>query len=76
MSQLASIRRGRTPKSPRLIVYGTEGIGKSTFAAGAPKPVFVLTEGGLDEIDRARFPLANAYVDVCDALAELPVQPF
>jgi hypothetical protein len=52
-------------------VYGTEGIGKSTFAAGAPRPVFVQTEDGLDEIDCTRFPLASSFEEVLGALAEL-----
>jgi hypothetical protein len=34
---------------PRIFVYGMEGIGKSTFASQAPKPIFNQTEGGLDE---------------------------
>jgi hypothetical protein len=55
-------------------VYGTEGIGKSTFAAGAPKPVFVPTEDGLDQIDSAKFPLATTYDEVVAALKELRTQ--
>jgi hypothetical protein len=71
MTMLSRIERGRTPKPPRLLVYGTEGIGKSTFAAAAPRPIFVQTEDGLDEIDCAKFPLANNYDEVLSALAEL-----
>ena len=50
MTLMSRVQRGRTPKPPRLLVYGTEGIGKSTFAAQAPHPIFVQTEDGLDEI--------------------------
>jgi hypothetical protein len=75
MSLMARVQRGRTPKPPRLLVYGTEGIGKSTFAAGAPNPVFVQTEDGLDEIDCDKFPLATAYDEVLAALAELRSEP-
>ncbi len=75
MSLMARVQRGRTPKPPRLLVYGTEGIGKSTFAAGAPKPVFVQTEDGLDEIDCDKFPLATAYDEALAALAELRSEP-
>ena len=49
MSLMEVIQRGKTPMPPRLMVYGTEGIGKSTLAAGAPKPIFVQTEDGLFE---------------------------
>jgi len=75
MSLLASIERGRTPKPPRLLLYGTPGIGKSTFASQAPKPVFVPTEDGLDEIDCAEFPLATSFENATAALAELRTQP-
>ena len=33
MSLMKQIQKGRQPMPPRLVVYGTEGIGKSTFAA-------------------------------------------
>ena len=69
MSLLESITRGREGKPPRLLVYGQEGTGKSTFAAGAPSPVFVQTEDGLGEIDTAKFPLAKKFEEVTDALA-------
>jgi hypothetical protein len=75
MSLMARVQRGRTPRPPRLLVYGTEGIGKSTFAAGAPKPVFIQTEDGLDEIDCDKFPLAVTYDEVLAALADLRTQP-
>jgi hypothetical protein len=68
---MSHIQRGRTPKPPRLLVYGTEGIGKSTFAAGAAKPIFIQTEDGLDEITCDKFPLATSYDEVRTALAEL-----
>lgn len=61
MSLLERIHRGRTPMPPRLLLYGTEGIGKSTWASQAPRPVFVPTEDGLAEIDCERFPLARTY---------------
>lgn len=75
MSLLTRVQRGRTPKPPRLLVYGTEGIGKSTFAGQAPKPIFVQTEDGLDEINCDKFPLAATYDDVTAALLELRTQP-
>lgn len=74
MTRLATVQKGRTPKPPRLLVYGTEGIGKSSFAAQAPRPVFVQTEDGLDEIDTDKFPLATAYEDVVESLTALKVE--
>lgn len=71
MSLLAQIQRGRTAKPPRILVHGTEGVGKSTFASQAPKPIFIQCEDGLDEIDCEKFPLATTYDDVIVALTEL-----
>lgn len=71
MSLLARIHRGKQPLPPRLILYGTEGIGKSTFASQAPSPVFVQTEDGLSEIACDKFPLAMTLDDVVSSLTAL-----
>ena len=71
MSMLTKILQGRQPMPPRLVVYGTEGVGKSTFASQAPAPIFLPTEDGLAEIDCDRFPLATTFDDVLAALSEL-----
>ena len=64
MSILATIHEGRRNLPPRFLIYGIEGIGKSTLANDAPKPVFIPTEEGLDEIDCKSFPLAKDLTDV------------
>ncbi|MCO6455495.1 MAG: ATP-binding protein [Pirellulaceae bacterium] len=74
MSVLSRVQRGRISKPPRVLLYGVEGIGKSTFGAQAPKPIFIQTEDGLDEIDCDKFPLAATYDDVLTALGELRSQ--
>ena len=71
MSMLDQVQSGREQKAPRLMVYGQEGIGKSSFAADAPKPVFIRTEDGLGQIDCAKFPLAQTYDDVLNAIGAL-----
>ena len=71
MSLLQQIHSGQRYTPPRVLVYGTEGIGKSTFAANAPKPIFIPTEDGLDQIECDSFPLAENLSAVTDALAAL-----
>lgn len=61
MGLITRIQRGRIASPPRILVYGTEGIGKSTLAARAPKPVFVQTEDGLGAIDCDKFPLSSSF---------------
>ena len=65
---LESITTGRQPQPPRIMVYGAEGVGKSSFAASAPKPVFVQTEDGLSEIDCARLPLVGSFDELLTQL--------
>ena len=75
MSLLQSITKGKTPKPPRIIIYGTEGVGKSTWASQAPNPVFVQTEDGINEIDCAKFPLAHNFEEVMSELTALLNEP-
>jgi hypothetical protein len=71
MSWMSKVHRGKAAKPPRILLYGVEGIGKSTFGSLAPKPIYIQTEDGLDEIDCDKFPLAATYNDVVGALTEL-----
>ena len=68
---LTSIIRGIQPEPFRLLIHGTEGIGKSTFAAQAPDPIFVSTEDGVGRIDVAKFPVAQSFTEVVDNLDSL-----
>jgi len=71
MTLMERIHTGRRHSPPRLLIYGTEGIGKSTAAAQAPNPIFIQTEDGLDQIDCASFPLATTFAEVKESLAAL-----
>ena len=75
MTVLESIHTGKCSAPPRLLLYGTEGIGKSTFAAQAPNPIFIPTEDGLGQIDCASFPLAKQLTEVEGYLKALAKDP-
>ena len=49
------ITRGKIPGAKKCVLYGPEGIGKSTLAAQFPAPLFIDTENGTKELDVARF---------------------
>ncbi|MGH6919726.1 MAG: ATP-binding protein [Geminicoccaceae bacterium] len=68
---LASLNRTTALKPPRILVHGVHGVGKTTYAAGAPDPVFLLTEDGLGTLDVPHFPLARTFDQVMQALAAL-----
>ena len=65
------ISKGRKARPRRVMLYGTHGIGKSTFGAMAEKPIFVPTEDGLADIDCESFPLARSLGEVMAALESL-----
>lgn len=71
MSLLNNIQSGKEPKPPRIMVYGQEGVGKSTYAASAPNAIFLPTEDGLSEIDCHKFPLAKSFNDALSSLQAL-----
>jgi hypothetical protein len=71
MKLLEQVQSGTQTKPRRVLLYGTHGIGKSTWGAMAESPIFVSTEDGLDDIDCRSFPLARTYEDVLAALGEL-----
>jgi hypothetical protein len=68
---LNSIKRGPDLKPPRLFLYAVEGIGKTTFAASAPAPIFIQTEDGLGSLDVARFPMVETIDQVRQAIGTL-----
>jgi hypothetical protein len=51
---LANVVKGPVAAPIRVVLYGPEGIGKSTFASNANKPIFLAAEDGTNELDVAR----------------------
>ena len=68
---LKSISKNDAQLAPRIMLYGVEGIGKSTFAAYSPKPIFILTEDGLGSLPVQHFPLAKTVASVMAAITTL-----
>jgi AAA domain len=55
-SILDGVTRGRRKKPIFALVYGTDGVGKTTFCSQAPNPLFIGGEKGTDQLDVARLP--------------------
>jgi hypothetical protein len=68
---LSHVRRGRISAPLRVLCYGAEGVGKSTFAAGAPRPLWLGAEGGTGHLDVDRLPEPKAWADVLSSLADV-----
>jgi len=70
---LGAVTRGKQVKPDRVLLFGVEGIGKSTWAANAPSPIFIPVEDGTANLDVARFPEPSGWMDVMDAIQTLTV---
>ncbi len=46
-----NIIKGKQQRPQRVVIYGVESVGKSTFAAQFPKPLFLDIEGGTSNLD-------------------------
>lgn len=68
---LKSLIRSTAAMPPRILVYGTHGVGKTTLAAQAPNPVFIRTEDGMGALDVPAFPLAKSLDEVMEAFNAL-----
>lgn len=66
-----SILTGAIPAPVKVVLYGPEGIGKSTFAAQFPDPVFIDTEGGTKRLNVARLPAPTSWAMLLDEVAEV-----
>ncbi len=59
-------------KEPHFVlIYGTDGVGKTTFAAQAPKPIIVGPESGSNRINVSRAKGVHTFDDVTKAIAWL-----
>jgi hypothetical protein len=71
MSLLSQVRATRREAPVRMVLHGAGGCGKSTFAASAPKPIFIAAEDGLSNIDAHALAEAQSWSDVIDQLEAL-----
>src|SRR3712207_5274916 len=71
---LSSLVRGKRPQPIRCVLYGVEGIGKSTFGANAPSPIFLGPEDGTSQLDVTRFPAPEQWQEILDAVRVLTVE--
>lgn len=70
---LASVRRGVLDTPLRVLIYGAEKVGKSTFAAGAPKPIFLGAENGTERLNVERLE-PRTWAEAVDWTTELAVE--
>jgi len=63
------ITSGKQTRAQRVVIYGVESVGKSTFAAQFPRPLFLDVEGGTSHLDTDRVSI-DAATDLESAIRE------
>ena len=66
---LASLKSSSSLAPPRIMIFGTAGIGKTTLAQATPSPVFLQTEDS--SVNVPTFGLLKSYTEVMEALGAL-----
>ena len=61
---MIQVTKGKVETAKKVVIYGPEGIGKSTLASNFPNPVFIDTEGSTKALDVARYPEVKNWMDI------------
>ena len=69
------IIRGKIPGAKKVVVYGPEGIGKSTFVSKFPAPLFIDTEESTKEMDVARTPKPTSWTMLLEQIQYVKTHP-
>lgn len=65
------IIRGKRPGAKKTVIYGPEGIGKSTLVSHFPDPIFIDTEGSTKDMDVARTPAPSSWTMLMAQVKEI-----
>lgn len=68
------ITQGPVRRAQKVVLYGSEGIGKSTLAAQFPDPLFIDTEGGTSHLDVRRISFDGSFGDLIETIEAVAAQ--
>ena len=72
---MLNITSGKVSRAQKIVVYGSEGIGKTTFASAFPKPLFIDTEGGTAHMDVNRLAMPDSWDGLVALIEEVSRNP-
>lgn len=72
---LMKITKGKIASAQKVVIYGPEGIGKSTFASQFPDPLFIDTEGSTKNMDVARMEKPTSWTMLKNQIAYIKANP-
>jgi len=72
---MLKIIEGKEKRPLKVVIYGPEGIGKSTFASKFPDPLFIDTEGGTSNLDVRRIKCNKSWDELLLIVKEVIKNP-
>lgn len=69
------ITAGKLDTAQKVVLYGPEGIGKSSFAANFPQAVFIDTEGSTNNMEVARLPKPTSWTMLLQQIEHIKKNP-
>ncbi len=73
---LDAVVEGRIKAPWRIVLYGAEKVGKSTFASGAPAPIWLGADSGTEHLDIKRMPAPTSWADVIESVVDVEQRGF
>ena len=70
-----NISSGKISRAVKTVIYGTEGIGKSTLASRFPDPLFLDIEGGTAQMDVRRIEAPKNWTELVGTVKEVAANP-
>lgn len=70
-----NVIKGKLSKPQKVVVYGPEGVGKSTFASKFPEALFIDTEDSTVNMDVARFQKPSSWTMLLQQIAYVKANP-
>jgi len=72
---MIQIIAGKIKSAQKVVIYGPEGIGKSTFAASFPEALFIDTEGSTTHMNVARTQTPTSWAMLFELIKDIKVAP-
>lgn len=70
-----NITSGKIESAQKVVIYGPEGIGKSTFASQFPEPLFIDTEGSTKKLDVRRMDRPSSWMMMAEQVRYIKSTP-